>query len=309
MFKNKDNHISRLKLKSGILFLVLFCTLIVRTDAQSIDIYFGGGSASFLGDLGGKPFLGTNDAQDLDLLSTRYALTAGARINFGKYVALRTNIWYARLYGNDKYTINRERRDRNLSFFTNILEGDALAEFNILRTNQGKGIVYIFGGVGYFHFNPKTRYNGQVYELQKYGTEGQYGMPGKSPYALTSICFPNGFGYKRAIGRGQYLAFELNMRKTKTDYIDDVSTRFADPNVLIASKGPIAAQLADRSQGNVPNLSSPGSIRGHDWNNDSYFFINITYNITLGVGRGGSEFKVSRPKRSSINGKRKCFEF
>ncbi len=302
-------HQGILNMKSGILFLVIMCAFWGNSSAQSVDLCIGGGTASFLGDLGGKPFLGTNDPQDLDLLSTRYAITAGARFNFGKYVGLRTNIWFARLSGDDKYTINRERRDRNLSFFTNILEGDILAEFNLIRTNGGKGIIYFFGGVGYFHFNPKTRYNGQVYELQQYGTEGQFGMPGKSPYALTSICFPNGFGYKKAIGKGQYLAFELNMRKTKTDYIDDVSTRFADPNVLIASKGQIAADLADRSRGNVPYLSSPGSIRGHDWNNDSYFFLNITYNFTLGVNRGSSEFKVTRPKRSSINGKRKCFEF
>ena len=99
------------------------------------------------------------------------------------------------------------------------------------------------------------------------------------------------------------------MRKTQTDYIDDVSGFFVDPNLLIAAKGQIAADLADRSDGNVPYLSSAGSIRGHYWNNDSYFFINITYNITLGVGKGTSAFKVGRPKRGNINGKRKCFEF
>lgn len=289
--------------------LILSFAFLYKAEAQSVDLYFGGGTANFLGDLGGKPTLGTNDPQDLDILSTRFGVTAGVRLNFGKYVALRADVWYARLYGDDKYTTNRERRDRNLSFFTNIWEGDILAEINLIRTNQGKGIIYIFGGVGYFKFNPKTRMNGQVYELQKYGTEGQYGMPGKSPYALTSICFPNGLGYKKAIGKGMYLAFELNMRKTRTDYIDDVSTRFADPNVLIASKGQIAADLADRSNGDVPYLSSPGSIRGHDWNNDSYFFLNITFNITLGVDRGGSEFNSKKPKRGSINTKKKCFEF
>jgi hypothetical protein len=293
----------------SIFLLVLMLTFTGKTSGQSIDLYFGGGTASFLGDLGGKPTLGTNDPQDLDLESTRFGITAGARINFGKYVALRTDVWYARLAGDDKFTVNRERRDRNLSFFTNIWEGDVLAELNLLRTKNGRGIFYVFGGVGYFYFNPKTKMNGETYELQKYGTEGQYGMPGKSPYALSSICYPNGFGYKWAVGKGQYFAFELNMRKTKTDYIDDVSTRFADPNVLIASKGQISADLADRSNGDVPYLSSPGSIRGHDWNNDSYFFLNITYNITLGVDRNISEFRVRKPVRGGINSKKKCFEF
>ncbi len=278
-------------------------------NAQSVDLYFGGGSAHFLGDLGGKPFLGTNDPQDLDLLSTRYGLTAGARINFGKYFALRSDVWYARLYGDDKYTINKQRRSRNLSFFTNIFEADALAEINIKQFNKGQGVLYVFGGIGYFHFNPKTRYNGKVYELQKYGTEGQFYLPGKSPYSLNSVCFPMGFGYKMSIGKGQYLAFELNMRKTKTDYIDDVSSYFADPVKLVEAKGQIAADLADRSDGNVPFLSSPGSIRGHYWNNDSYFFLNITYNITLGADKRSSSLRAGRPRRGNINGKRKCFEF
>lgn len=306
----KINKKSKVKttLKMCISIVVLLASS-QKVDAQSVDLFFGGGTASFLGDLGGKPTLGTNDAQDLDILSTRYGLTAGARFNFGKYFALRSQVWYARLSANDKYTVNLQRRDRNLSFFTNIFEADALAEINIKRFNNGAGLLYVFGGVGYFHFNPKTRMNGQVYQLRDYGTEGQFYIPGKSPYSLNSIAFPSGFGYKMALSRGSYLAFELNMRKTKTDYIDDVSGYFADPVKLAEMKGPIAAQLADRSNGTVPFLSSPGSIRGHYWNNDSYFFLSITYNTTLGASKRSSSFKVGRPRRGNINGKRKCFEF
>ena len=306
----KINKKSKVKttLKMCISMLVLLASPIA-VKAQSVDLFFGGGTASFLGDLGGKPTLGTNDAQDLDILSTRYGLTAGARINFGKYFALRSQLWYARLSANDKYTVNLQRRDRNLSFFTNIFEADALAEINIKRFNKGAGLLYVFGGIGYFRFNPKTRMNGKIYELRDYGTEGQFYIPGKSPYSLSSIAFPSGIGYKMALSKGSYLAFELNMRKTKTDYIDDVSGFFADPVKLAEMKGPVAAQLADRSNGTVPFLSSPGSIRGHYWNNDSYFFLSITYNTTLGASKRSSSFKVGRPRRGNINGKRKCFEF
>ena len=125
--------------------------------AQYFDLILGASSSHFLGDLGGKPFLGTNDLQDLDILSTRYALTAGMRFNMGKVFALRTNLWYARLSGNDKYTRNRERQGRNLNFFTQILEADALVEMNIYKTADKNKIFYVFGGVGYFAFNPKTK--------------------------------------------------------------------------------------------------------------------------------------------------------
>ncbi len=302
--KSKVN--TTLKMCISVFLLFAFST---GVKAQSVDLFFGGGTASFLGDLGGKPTLGTNDPQDLDLQSTRYGVTAGARINFGRYFALRSQLWYARLSANDKYTINRERRDRNLSFFTNIFEADALVEINLMKFNKGAGFLYVFGGVGYFHFNPKTRMNGQVYQLRDYGTEGQFYLPGRSPYSLSSLAFPSGIGYKMALKNGAYLAFEVNMRKTKTDYIDDVSGYFVDPVKLVEMKGPIAAQLADRSNGTVPFLSSPGSIRGHNWNNDSYFFMSITYNTTIGASKRSSAFKVGRPRRGNINGKRKCFEF
>lgn len=280
-----------------------------QVNAQHFDIIVGASSSHFLGDLGGKPFLGTNDIQDLDILSTRYALTGGLRFNMGKVFALRTNLWYARLAGDDKYTRNRERHGRNLSFFTRILEADAVLEMNIYKTPDKRKIFYVFGGVGYFSFNPKTKMNGTVYTLRDWGTEGQYAIPGKSPYDLHSICFPLGFGTKFIINKRSYFTVEVNSRKTRTDYIDDVSTRFVDPNLLIAAKGPTAAALADRSISDIPGFSSPGAIRGDPKDNDNFFFFSFSYNYTLGAGNpyGGYSHK-GRP-RNRINGKMKCFEF
>src|SRR5690606_32580104 len=103
-------------------------------SAQNFDFIVGASTSHFLGDLGGKPSLGTNDLSDLDLLSTRYAFTVGLRANMGRHFAFRTNLWYARVSGNDKYTKNRERHGRNLQFFSNIWEADAVLEANIYRT-------------------------------------------------------------------------------------------------------------------------------------------------------------------------------
>jgi len=290
-----------------LIFISLFF-LCYSAKGQSVDLFFGTGSSHFLGDLGGKLFAGTNDFQDVDFAKTRYGLTAGVRVNFGRYFTLRANGWYARVAGDDKFTSNKERRGRNLSFFSPILEGDVLAEINFAKSKNGKGIFYIFGGLGFFTFNPKTKLNGNTYNLRDYGTEGQFAIAGKSPYALSSICFPSGIGYKLAVGRKSYLAFEVNMRKTQTDYIDDVSTNFVDPNLLIAAKGPVAAQLADRNISTIPGFSTPGSIRGDVKNNDSYFFLAITYNIRLGVGAGGIGYGGKR-RGGRIHGKGRCFEF
>jgi hypothetical protein len=292
-----------------IILTILTLTLGINSYSQPIDFTFGVSSSHFLGDLGGKPFLGTNDFQDLDILSTRYAVTTGLRFNFNKYFALRTNIWYARVSANDKYTSNRERRGRNLNFYSNVFEGDVTAEINLYNSRNKKGMWYLFGGVGYFTFNPKTRLNGRAYELRDYGTEGQFAVAGKEPYKLSALCFPHGIGYKWVVGRGQYLSMELNLRKTTTDYIDDVSTNYVDQSLLISAKGPDAAALADRNISSIPGFSSPGSIRGDPKDNDTFFFICFSYNITLGKGKKGSDFGTMRRGRNRINGKQKCIIF
>lgn len=304
------------QLKETIMFCKLYrCVILIlmlgpfTTRAQSIDFIAGASTSHFLGDLGGKFSLGTNDISDLDIPSTRYAITAGVRLNLNRTFSIRTNLWYARVAGSDKYTKNRERHGRNLNFFSSIYEADAVLEMNIWRSQDRKKIFYVFGGVGYFHFNPKTRMNGQVYELRDYGTEGQYAIAGKSPYALTSMCFPIGFGYKFKLSKREFLTVEVNSRKSQTDYIDDVSTRYVDANLLTAAKGPTAAALADRNISDIPGFSSPGSIRGDPKDMDSYFFFSFSYNITLGVGKGGYSFGSGRRPRGGINGKRKCFEF
>ena len=290
------------------IIILLFILISVNARGQSVDFIIGGSTSHFLGDLGGKPFLGTNDLQDLDILSTRYAFTTGVRIHFNRTFAFRTNLWYARVSGNDKYTRNRERHGRNLNFFSNILEADAVMEISVYRTRSQKTIFYVFGGIGYFTFNPKTRMNGKVYTLRDYGTEGQYAVAGKKPYDLNSVCYPLGFGYKFIINKRSYFTIEVNSRKTKTDYIDDVSTRYVDPALLIAAKGPDAAALADRNISDIPGFSEPGAIRGDPKDNDSYFFFSFSYNYTLGAKPQNGFGRGNRP-RNRINGKQKCFEF
>lgn len=292
-----------------IFLIVLILTMGSELKAQGVDLIFGASTSHFLGDLGGKPSLGTNDLQDLDILSTRYAITTGVRIHLGNTFALRTNLWYARVAADDKYTRNRERRGRNLNFYSQILEADAVLEVNVYRSPDRKKIFYVFGGIGYFSFNPKTKLNGQVYELRDWGTEGQYAVAGKKPYDLRSVCFPMGFGYKILLTKRAYVTIEVNSRKTRTDYIDDVSTRYVDQSLLIAAKGPTAGLLADRNVSDIPGFSSPGSIRGDPKDNDNFFFFSFSYNYALGTGKGGYGFGNGKKPRSSINNRKKCFEF
>ena len=287
-------------------YLILVFFAYCGAEAQVLGLQFGAGTTHYLGDLGGKPTYGTHDPSDLNLATTRYVVNAGLRINVSPTFAFRLTGAYGRLAGDDKYTSNTERRMRNLNFYSHVAEGSLTLQANIGASKR----FYIFGGVGYFTFNPKTKLGGTEYELQKYGTEGQYFDPNKSPYALNALSFPFGFGYKIASLNNGYISLEYAFRKSTTDYIDDVSTNYVDPTLLAASNGAIAVQLSDRSApGGIPGFSEPGAIRGHSDANDNFSFFTINYVIQLG-GRGyGAGFGGG--KRGSRRGRRKdkCFTF
>ena len=90
---------------------------------------------------------------------------------------------------------------------------------------------------------------GKEYELQPLSTEGQ-GLTAYTdlkPYSLVSFSIPFGLGIKWSISRTVSIGLEWGLRKTFTDYIDDVSGRYADPSLLAAEKSPLAAGLSNRA--------------------------------------------------------------
>ncbi len=71
------------------------------------------------------------------------------------------------------------------------------------------------------------------------------------------------------------------MRKTFTDYIDDVSTRYYDPALIAAKRGPSAAFLSDPSIGTDLNYTNVGRQRGNPTTKDWYNFSGIALTIKL----------------------------
>jgi hypothetical protein len=166
--------------------------------------------------------------------------------------------------------------ERNLSFKSSIIEFSSQLELNFLPYQTGNDKAYftpyIFAGIAIFSFNPKAEYDGDWYSLQPLGTEGQ-GTSATSlkPYSLTKISFPFGIGVKYSIGKNVGIGAEWGLRKTTTDYLDDVSTTYADPLILNAEHGSISALLADRSL-NGKNTEDVGKQRGNSNTKDWYSF-------------------------------------
>jgi len=131
--------------------------------------------------------------------------------------------------------------------------------------------------------NPQAEFNGQWYELQPLGTEGQ-GASGANTaeYNLNGLALQYGFGFKLNLTGRLACSASYGMRATATDYLDDVSTYYADPNLLLVERGSLSQQLADRSfeQIGVANRNTDVE-RGDPTNNDFYAFTTFALSLRI----------------------------
>lgn len=160
------------------------------------------------------------------------------RYNINPRVSLRANLLYAKVSGYDSQSKITSIQQRNLSFSSTIYELGVGFEFNYFPFQLGhdryKGTAYLLAELGVFQMNPMANVNGREVELRSLGTEGQgTSLNSKGYYSLTQICLPLGFGVKLSLGDVIGVNFEFAIRKTFTDYLDDVGgENYVDPLVL-----------------------------------------------------------------------------
>lgn len=270
-----------------------------RWKAYRYEWSFGVGASNFLGELGGANQIGTNGFKDLEWSLTRPALTAGLRYKLSPAFALHSHVTYGHVKGDDALTTEYFRNTRNLNFKSDIYELNVTFEASLLSHREGglyrlRGVkrssgfemsAYAFAGIGVFHFNPKGEIGGEWYALQPLGTEGQGISPAREPYSRTQLCVPLGIGARYFFNRRWGVGIEMGIRKTFTDYIDDVSKTYYDNDAILQKNGPIAAALADKSL--LPNseVTNVGQQRGDPRDNDAYLFAFFTLHYKLRTGR------------------------
>ena len=125
-------------------------------------------------------------------------------------------------------------------------------------------------------------------------------MEGSSaqPYQKLSIAIPMGLGVKFNINHVTNIGLEFGMRKTFTDYIDDVSTTYPDLNVLASEVAVFAAALSYRAPEYNPDAPADpqGTSRGDATDKDWYFFGGVTFSVNIGKANG---FKQNQKKPAS----------
>jgi len=249
------------------------------------------GPTNFLGELGGANQVGTHFVRDFDFSATRFCLNGGLRYRTHPRYAFKGMLAFAMLSGNDALTDDKYRRNRNLSFRAPLLELTAQAEFYFLaeksrnlytmsglskKRKKKSTTAYIFAGFGAFLYIPKAKHDGTWYNLRKLHTEGQGLTGGAKQYSSISICIPIGIGVRYQLNKLWAIGGELSVRKTFTDYIDDVSTSYYDKTKLAAAYGPVSAALSDPNLGEIPGATNPTFQRGEPDYKDAYMFLTIT---------------------------------
>jgi len=238
--------------------------------SQDIDIGVFGGGSYYLGELNpGRQFL-----------FTRPAYGGLVRFNINDRFAFRGQMLRGEVAGDD--AVSKTNELRNLRFQSSITELSATVEFNFFEYLSGSHVhffsPFLFAGPAFFTFNPKTDYQGQMVELRDIRTEGQ---PDGEKYNLSSFALAFGFGFKYSLTNRLGMTVEWGMRKTMTDYIDDISNNyFVDFSQLEAGDIGMRQMLSDPA----PIKHQPGMQRGNPQTNDWYSFagITLTYRFTIG---------------------------
>jgi hypothetical protein len=255
------------------------------------EVGLGFGPMFFLGDLGGSAGYGKRFVKDLDFPLTNLGKSLYVNYYAADWLGLRLSLNQGILTGNDAEAPNKggaevDRLQRNLSFKSSVI--DVYGALEIYPTvflekyeeMKGKLRPYVLIGAGMFKFNPKANLDGKWVALTPLRLEGQ-GMaeyPDRKQYKLTQTEMVVGFGAKYWLKENFYIGFDLTHRDTHTDYIDNVSTGYIDPNLFNTYLTPTDAAKARRlyyrgTYGSA--VTNPGNIqtfqRGDPTEADAFF--------------------------------------
>ena len=282
----KSYILSLQNIKSLLILIVFYAFSFVGKAQQftpNTEIGFIGGGSYYLGDLNTTHF--------------KNILPAGGLIvrkNIDRRFSYKAELLYLNLAADDRNnSADTIAVDRGLHFKSSVYELSGQIEFNFLPYDPGNILYtwtpFVYAGVSLFHFNPQAENkNGEWVDLQELGTEGQgtsttFNGNTRKEYSLTQVAIPMGGGVKIAVTPSFNIILEYGIRKTFTDYLDDVSTTFVG-----SSPGPSSIDYPTEMSEEAELMSDPTGThnkldqRGATNNNkDWYSFAGITLSFKL----------------------------
>lgn len=248
----------------SVLFYITFLAITLNANCQtpntSWELGVFGGDSYYLGELNQTHFQPFN-------------LGFGPRLryNYDERIGLKGGVTIAEISGDDANSNNSFQQDRSFAFSSQLIEGAIIGEFNFFAYSalDSKAKIttpFFFLGLGYTYHNPKANFNGILISTQGLQTEGV-------SYKKNILSIPMGVGYKLRANRFSF-EFTWGIRKTYSDYLDDVSTNFlSNSSTITGSK----ATIANTTQyDNVDDVK-----RGDQYNKDWYVFTGLTIFVNL----------------------------
>lgn len=261
-----------------ILITILFIAQFATSFAQSSEVGITAGVSTYKGDLKTTMFTWNNQ---------HFAYGVLFRHSFTNHWSFKGGLHLGKISAQDSISDSPYQQYRNLSFRSNFQELNLQFEFNFFTFQTANPISkwspFLTFGLTTFHFNPQAQLNDEWIDLQPLGTEGQgtTEFPDRKRYPRFQVAFTYGGGAKFRLSRRFGLVVECGVRKTFTDYLDDVSTTYPDQAILAAQNGTDAALLSDRTVNSGTN-DNTNRDRGNMNNKDFYVFtgVQLTYTIS-----------------------------
>ncbi len=221
--------------KTCILFLFSLSALhFTNTKAQQIlgqraEIGFGLGAFNYTGDL----------SRTYNFAFSKPAATVFYRSNISSVISVRTAITAGKIGATDtRSPIDAFATARASSFNLFLFEASTSFEYHFLDWRDSKRRLrftpYLFAGAGLFGFSGVEQKNAEYSNIQ--------------------LAIPFGGGMKYVLNPKYYIAFELGIRKTFFDYLDNISDG---------------------------NPSFKNLQYGNSFDYDNYFFTGITLTYTF----------------------------
>ncbi|MCC2591342.1 DUF6089 family protein [Chryseobacterium sp. MFBS3-17] len=290
--------------KKLLLGLLVFVVSMANLKAQRHELGVRFGTSSMVGDIGRTSYL-LQAPLDFDRVADYGLPLYGGliyRMNFNPHQTLRFDLGYSHIQFDDKVAKEEYRRNRQMWGTNNLLEADAIFEYNFFPVNneQQYGMVspYIFAGIGaMMHDVTQATLNhdfrrdadgvaqAPVNELD-YNTTVAYETGRK-----VTAFIPFGIGLKYKFNYNWAISGEMMFRTTFTDQLDystisakDVKSTFnadilaPNTNTSLLQTDVYYAVSKEREREFI-NSRTVGDPNGNDWVNS------VTIGVTYSFGR------------------------
>lgn len=283
-FKNRFKNKTTLSQSILISFCIPFflVALLPYSFGQTLELGLLVGGSNYQGDLASSEFKVITKQTDI-------AFGGFLRYSFNESFALKLQVVKTELTADDANSSFDILKQRNLRFFSPLIDANLRTEwypFAAKAEFQQVILPYVSLGASFFSFNPQAVYRGEIYELQPLTTEGQglESFPDRKPYQLYNGSILTGVGVKFLLNEDITIGIDVSANYTFTDYLDDVSTTYANYDELAFSNSLVAADISyqvddffDINQ----TTPLPNTRRGNPSVNDWFFIAGITLSYNL----------------------------